>query len=113
VPISAVKLIAWGLNIFYFISDFFVCIGEPQQFFSCILQAEAAEEAPVAKMAYKVRLTKFDESKKVALIKQIKSMIEGMNLVQVRNCRLIICIFTNSIIFFPRPRNLWNLRQRM
>jgi len=28
---------------------------------------------------------KFDESKKVALIKEIKNLLEGMNLVQVGN----------------------------
>ncbi|ELT92717.1 hypothetical protein CAPTEDRAFT_152560 [Capitella teleta] len=47
-------------------------------------QEEAVEEKPVEKMAYKVRLTKFDTAKKVALIKQIKGLIEGMNLVQAK-----------------------------
>ena len=49
------------------------------------VQAEEEEaEKKVEKMSYNVRLIKFDEKKKVALIKQIKALIEGMNLVQVR-----------------------------
>lgn len=36
------------------------------------------------KSAYTVKLTKFDEGKKVALIKEIKKLIEGMNLVEAK-----------------------------
>jgi large subunit ribosomal protein L7/L12 len=32
---------------------------------------------------FTVKLMKFDETKKVALIKEVKALIEGMNLVQV------------------------------
>jgi large subunit ribosomal protein L7/L12 len=32
---------------------------------------------------FTVKLMKFDETKKVALIKEIKALVEGMNLVQV------------------------------
>lgn len=44
------------------------------------------EEQPekVVKMAYEVVLQGFDASKKVALIKEIKSLIEGMNLVKAK-----------------------------
>lgn len=35
------------------------------------------------KVSFAVKLTGFDETKKVALIKQIKNLIAGMNLVQV------------------------------
>jgi large subunit ribosomal protein L7/L12 len=35
------------------------------------------------KSAYTVKLTKFEDTKKVALIKEIKTLVEGMNLVQV------------------------------
>lgn len=40
-------------------------------------------EQPV-KSTFTVRLLKFDDTKKVAVIKEIKSMIEGMNLVQAK-----------------------------
>lgn len=44
------------------------------------------EEEPLLKKektAFTVKLTKFDETKKVQLIKELKSIMEGMNLVQV------------------------------
>ncbi|XP_065339669.1 uncharacterized protein mRpL12 [Cloeon dipterum] len=46
--------------------------------------AEEEEEAAPQKVqtAFTVKLMKFDESKKVALIKEVKNLIEGMNLVQ-------------------------------
>lgn len=41
--------------------------------------------APVkVQTEFTVKLMKFDETKKVALIKEIKALIEGMNLVQVQ-----------------------------
>lgn len=53
--------------------------------------AAAGEEADGAdgtaagvKSAYTVKLTKFDDSKKVALIKEIKKLVEGMNLVEAK-----------------------------
>jgi large subunit ribosomal protein L7/L12 len=45
------------------------------------------EEEVVAKKvqtAFKVKLVKFDDKQKVALIKEIKSLLEGMNLVQAK-----------------------------
>lgn len=78
-------------------------------FFS--LQGEEPEEKTTEKMSYKVRLTKFDESKKVALIKQIKALIEGMNLVQVSSNEVFCCyIFSSCFLLFrvhyvcPHPR---------
>lgn len=52
-----------------------------------MLQEEEAEAAaPVQqKVAFTVKLVKFDEAKKVALIKEIKNLVAGMNLVQVSN----------------------------
>lgn len=45
---------------------------------------EEEEAAPVkVQTEFTVKLMKFDESKKVALIKEVKALIEGMNLVQV------------------------------
>lgn len=50
--------------------------------------APAAEEEEVQaqkkKSAFTVKLTKFDEKQKVALIKEIKGLLEGMNLVQAK-----------------------------
>ena len=49
-------------------------------------EEEDADDAPVKqeKSEFTVRLVKFDDAKKVAVIKEIKSMIEGMNLVQAK-----------------------------
>jgi len=48
--------------------------------------AEDEEEvAPVkVQTSFTVKLLKFDETKKVALIKEVKSLLEGMNLVQAK-----------------------------
>lgn len=35
--------------------------------------------------AFTLKLNKFDDSKKVALIKEVKNIVEGLNLVQVKN----------------------------
>lgn len=46
---------------------------------------EEVDEAPKAtKSSFKVKLVKFDEAKKVALIKEIKTVVENMNLVQAK-----------------------------
>lgn len=43
------------------------------------------EAAPkVVKTAFKVKLVKFDDKQKVALIKEVKNLLEGMNLVQAK-----------------------------
>ncbi|CAG4975633.1 unnamed protein product [Colias eurytheme] len=47
--------------------------------------AEEEEAAPKAvKTSFTVKLTKFDEKQKVALIKEVKSLLEGFNLVQAK-----------------------------
>ncbi|CAD7004424.1 unnamed protein product [Ceratitis capitata] len=47
---------------------------------------EEEEEAAPKKVqtAFKVKLVKFDEKQKVALIKEVKNLLEGMNLVQAK-----------------------------
>jgi len=47
---------------------------------------EDAEDVPAKqeKSLFTVRLVKFDDAKKVAVIKEIKTMVEGMNLVQAK-----------------------------
>ena len=54
-------------------------------FFLYIFQADDEEAAePVReKVAFTVKITKFDSTKKIALIKEIKNLMEGLNLVQV------------------------------
>lgn len=50
-------------------------------------QAAAEEEdagPPKAKSSFTVKLTRFDEKQKVALIKEVKALLEGMNLVQAK-----------------------------
>lgn len=39
---------------------------------------------PTSESVFKVRLIKFDETKKVPVIKQVKHVVENINLVQVR-----------------------------
>lgn len=47
--------------------------------------ADEEDEAPTkTKSSFTVKLTKFDEKQKVALIKEVKSLLEGMNLVQAK-----------------------------
>lgn len=47
---------------------------------------DSEEEAAPKKVqtAFKVKLMKFDEKQKVALIKEVKNLLEGMNLVQAK-----------------------------
>jgi ribosomal protein L7/L12 len=47
-----------------------------------LLQADAVEEKE-EQTEFTVKLTAFDDGGKVKLIKEIKSIVEGMNLVQV------------------------------
>jgi len=47
-------------------------------------EAEEAPEPKVEKSLFTLKLTKFDEAKKVALIKEVKNMVAGMNLVQAK-----------------------------
>ncbi|XP_053680649.1 39S ribosomal protein L12, mitochondrial [Anopheles nili] len=47
--------------------------------------ADEEEAAPkVVKTTFKVKLVKYDEKQKVALIKEVKNLLEGMNLVQAK-----------------------------
>lgn len=48
--------------------------------------ADDEEEAAPKKVqtSFKVKLVKFDEKQKVALIKEVKNLLEGMNLVQAK-----------------------------
>lgn len=42
------------------------------------------EEEKIVQSLFTVKLIKYDEKQKVPLIKEIKALVEGMNLVQVR-----------------------------
>lgn len=54
-------------------------------FSSVAPQAEEEEEAPQkVKTQFTVKLMQYDEKQKVALIKEIKNLLEGMNLVQAK-----------------------------
>ncbi len=46
---------------------------------------EEESPRPTAQSVFKVRLIKFDETKKVPVIKQVKDIVENINLVQVIN----------------------------
>ena len=47
--------------------------------------------------AFTLKLNKFDDSKKVALIKEVKNIVEGLNLVQVKNS--LMMNWWNEILF--------------
>ncbi|XP_037900681.1 54S ribosomal protein L12, mitochondrial [Glossina fuscipes] len=47
-------------------------------------EEEEVEAPKKVQTAFKVKLVKFDEKQKVALIKEIKNLLEGMNLVQAK-----------------------------
>lgn len=47
--------------------------------------------------AFTLKLNKFDDSKKVALIKEVKNIVEGLNLVQVKNS--LVMNWWNEILF--------------
>ena len=48
-------------------------------------EEEEATSAPAAvQTSFTVKLNKFDAAKKVAIIKEIKNIVEGMNLVQAK-----------------------------
>nr|CAG4635247.1 EOG090X0O3H [Alona affinis] len=51
-----------------------------------IPDAPEEDEAPKpkAQTSFTLKLTKFDDAKKIALIKEIKNIVEGMNLVQAK-----------------------------
>nr|CAD2201972.1 unnamed protein product [Meloidogyne enterolobii] len=45
--------------------------------------AQKEDDAPT-KTSFAVKLSKYDESKKVALIKEVKACVQGLNLVQAK-----------------------------
>lgn len=52
---------------------------------SAAAPADEEDAAPkVVKTTFKVKLVKFDDKQKVALIKEVKNLLEGMNLVQAK-----------------------------
>jgi ribosomal protein L7/L12 len=48
--------------------------------------------------SFTVKLLKFEDGKKVALIKEIKSLLEGMNLVQVKG--FLLEIYVQAVKYF-------------
>lgn len=44
---------------------------------------EEQEEKKLVKTEFTVKLTAYDDTKKIALIKEVKNVVEGLNLVQV------------------------------
>merc|ERR1719244_1489337 len=47
-------------------------------------EEEAAAAPQAVQTSFTVKLNKFDAAKKVAIIKEIKNIVEGMNLVQAK-----------------------------
>lgn len=50
----------------------------------CVFFQDDEAEPQLTKSSFTVKLMKIDAGKKVAIIKEIKNILEGMNLVQVR-----------------------------
>ena len=74
-------------NVFFFISQsstflYFYCASNVNLFKE---EEEEESSAPAAvQTSFAVKLEKFDAAKKVAVIKAVKSLVEGMNLVQAK-----------------------------
>lgn len=49
--------------------------------------------------SFTLKLTQFNESKKIALIKEIKNLVEGMNLVQVSFVPMFLYIVATMFFF--------------
>ncbi|KAJ6216848.1 hypothetical protein RDWZM_008005 [Blomia tropicalis] len=47
-------------------------------------EEEDGDNAKTVQTAFSLKITKFDDTKKVALIKEVKSVVEGLNLVQAK-----------------------------
>jgi hypothetical protein len=54
---------------------------------------------PTAQSVFKVRLIKYDETKKVPVIKQVKDAVENINLVQVSTI-FLLNIFSQHLHLF-------------
>ena len=71
----------------YYSSDAPVMMGGgmmPAAPASAPVEEEEAEPAAAVQTSFTIKLEKFDETKKVALIKELKNQMEGMNLVQAK-----------------------------
>ena len=84
-------------------------------------QEEEEVETKTIQTAFTLKITKFDDGKKVALIKEIKTIVEGLNLVQVSYCfrfhsfmfaashkktifLTLFLLFFTSFLYFSRPQ---------
>lgn len=63
-----------------------------------MFKEEEEEVAATVKTSFTVKLMKFDEKQKVALIKEVKNLLEGMNLVQV--CTITDIFLVKTQILF-------------
>lgn len=69
-------------------------------FFLNVPFQEEEAEAPVAQKAFfTLKLVGFDEAKKIAVIKEVKNHVAGLNLVQVRLYNFKLCFCYYIIVF--------------
>ena len=61
-----------------------VCVQSPS---GVTHQSQGGEEAVEEKTEFTVKLVKYSDDSKIKLIKEVKTLVEGMNLVQV-------CVYT-------------------
>ena len=55
-------------------------------------QSQGSAEAVEEKTEFTVKLVKYSEDSKIKLIKEVKTLVEGMNLVQVCVC-VCVCVY--------------------
>lgn len=69
-----------------------------------MLQEEEEAAPKHVQTSFTVKLLKFDEKQKIAIIKEIKNLIEGMNLVQVIHILLMKIVF---LVNFHQEKENW------
>ena len=52
--------------------------------YNCLFKGAVTEEVKEEQTEFTIKLTGFDDGGKVKLIKEVKTLMEGMNLVQVK-----------------------------
>ena len=63
------------------------------------VQSQGGAEPEEEKTEFTVKLVKYTDDSKIKLIKEVKTLMEGMNLVQVRNFSSMSPICTQSSLF--------------
>lgn len=76
--------------------------------------SQSEPEEVAVQTEYTVKLMKYADDSKIKLIKEVKALMEGMNLVQVliTHCtvQLVICeMFIYFHLYYTRLKSLWKV----